>query len=376
MNNDLDSKLLKAKVELMTRSAFISTIALSLKHVITDKCNSADVSGTTIRYNPDFIKNQTTTQFAGLIAHECWHVAYQHMARKGSKDHLTWNAAGDYVINNMLTKAGFEIPTGGLLDPIYDEEWSTEKVYDDLIKNGKKFNDTELMVDLREDSEGTSTDKIARDSEITTIIVRARTQALMSGAKLKGEIPDEILRIIDELLNPKLPWQVILQKFLDQRVHEEYSWARRNRRYSSDTYMPSRYSYGLGHLTFAIDTSGSVDDKELQEMLSEIQGIQQIFNPEKMTVIDCDADIHQIYEVDQTTDILSLEFSGGGGTSFEPVLQYVDEHPTQALIYFTDLYGEEDLKPVNYPVLWICNSDHPPANIGETVYANNHGSAV
>ena len=95
-----------------------------------------------------------------------------------------------------------------------------------------------------------------------------------------------------------------------------------------------------------------------------------------MTIIDCDSVIHQVHKVDQTTDILSLEFAGGGGTSFTPVLEYVEEHPTQALIYFTDLFGESELEPVNYPVLWICNSDHEPATIGETVYVDHYSTAV
>ena len=375
MTTDLEGKLLKAKIELMTRSAFISTIALSLRHVITDATATADVNGTTIRYNPEFLKGQTVIQFAGLMAHECWHVAFQHLARRGNRDPIIWNCAGDYIINHMLTKAGFEILTAGLLDKKYGDGWSTDGVYDDLMKEKKDFNTANLMLDLREGDDGDK-DGPTLDSAITNIIVRARTQAQMGGKNLKGEIPDEILRILDELLNPKLPWQVILQKFLDQRVHEEYSWARKNRRYSSDTYMPSLYSYGLGHLTFAIDTSGSIDDGELQEMLSEIKGIQQVFNPEHMTIIDCDSKIHQIHDIDQTTDILSLEFHGGGGTSFQPVLDYVEEHPTQALIYFTDLHGESTLDPVNYPVLWICNSDHEPATIGETVYVDHYSTAV
>ena len=150
MSTDLESKLLKAKVELMTRSAFISTIALSLTHIITDKCNTADVCGTTVRYNPEFITKLTVPQFAGLIAHESWHVAFQHMARKGTKDHIIWNCAGDYVINHMLNKAGFEIPTGGLLDKKYDDEWSTDQVYDDLMKENKDFDTAKLMLDIRE----------------------------------------------------------------------------------------------------------------------------------------------------------------------------------------------------------------------------------
>jgi len=375
MAGDLEGKLLKAKIELMTRSAFISTIALSMQHIITNATKTADVNGTVIRYNPEFLQGQTISQFAGLMAHECWHVAYQHLARRGDRDPIIWNCAGDYIINSMLTKAGFEIPTGGLLDKKYspEDDWSTDTVYEDLMKEGKDFDTETLMLDLREGAEGKQ--GIELDSKITNIIVRARTQAQMAG-KAAGEIPDEIERMIDELLNPKLPWPVILNRFLDQRVREEYSWARKNRRYPSDTYLPSLHSYGLGHLTFAIDTSGSISDEEMQEMLSEIKGIQQVFNPEHMTIIDCDSEIHQVHDVDQTTDILSLNFHGGGGTRFQPVLDYVAEHPTQALIYFTDLYGESDLDPVEYPILWICNSDHEPATIGETVYVDHYSTTV
>ena len=377
MTTDLEGKLLKAKIELMTRSAFISTIALSMQHVITDATATADVNGTVVRYNPEFLKGQTVTQFAGLMAHECWHVAFQHLARRGNRDPIIWNCAGDYIINHMLTKAGFEIPTAGLLDKKYGDGWSTDGVYDDLMKEKKDFDTNTLMLDLREGgSKEDMKDGPKLDSAVTNIIVRARTQARMSGKQGAGEIPDEIERMIDELLNPKLPWPIILHKFLDQRVKEEYSWARKNRRYPSDTYMPSLHSYGLGHLTFAIDTSGSIDDEHLQEMLSEIKGIQQVFNPEYMTIIDCDSQIHQVHTVDQTTDIMALKFHGGGGTMFQPVLDYVSEHPTQALIYFTDLYGESTLDSVDYPVLWICNSDHEPATIGETVYVDHYSTTM
>ena len=106
-------------------------------------------------------------------------------------------------------------------------------------------------------------------------------------------------------------------------------------------------------------------------MLSEIQGIQQVFNPEAMTIIDCDSQIHQIHEIDQNTNIMDLQFAGGGGTRFQPVLDYVEKHPTQALIYFTDLEGEGNLSEVDYPVIWVCTSEHEPSNIGETIYMNN-----
>ena len=73
---------------------------------------------------------------------------------------------------------------------------------------------------------------------------------------------------------------------------------------------------------------------------------------------------------------MSLEFHGGGGTRFQPVLDYVENHPTQALIYFTDLHGESEFNPIAYPIIWICNSDHDPAPIGETIYVDHYNPAV
>lgn len=364
MNDQLEAKLIKAKIDLMTKSAFISTIALSAKHTISKEIPTAAVYKIHIKYNPQFIEKLTINELSAVMAHECWHIAFQHAGRRNDRNPRIWNIAADYVINYMLHKLGFQLPAECLLDSKYDEEWSTDAVYEDIYKEVEGIENA--MTDLSEEEAGEDT---GIDSDVVKTIIRAKTQAQIAGDTSIGNLPGEITRLIDELLNPRLPWQVILNKFLDQRTREDYSWARRNRRYT-DAYMPSLHSYGLGHLTFAIDTSGSVSDEELQEMLSEIRGIQQVFNPEKMTIIDCDAQIHAVHEIDANTDILSLEFTGGGGTSFLPVLDYVKDHPTQALIYFTDLYGETDLEKVDYPILWICNSEHSEATIGETIYVD------
>ena len=367
MEDNIEHTMLKAKIELMTKSVFISTICLSVRHIITTSVPTAATNNTTIFYNPDFIAKLTVAQLAGLIAHECWHIAYQHLSRRGDRDPERWNYAGDYIINWMLTDMGFELPPGGLYDPKYNNEWSTDAVYTQLEDTGFQPPPGTMILDITGDTpdDGSGTSPEDAKGQVTDILVRAHTQSRIAG-KAAGEIPGEILRVIDELLNPKIPWPVVLNKFLDQRIRDEYSWARRNRRYAP--YMPSLFSYGLGHLTWAIDTSGSQTDEELREILSEIRGVQNMMRPEKMTIIDCDARIHNVYEITADTDIMSLKFTGNGGTRFQPVLDYVTEHPTMALVYFTDLYGEEHLDPVQYPVLWICNSNHSPAPIGETVY--------
>lgn len=368
MTVDLENNLLKAKIVLMTKSVFLSTICLSVRQIITDSVPTAATNNLNIFYNPDFIKNMPIAELAGLMAHECWHIAFMHLLRRLDRDPLDWNAAGDHVINLMLLKAGFQIPAGGLQNSAYTD-MGTDEVYDIIHSNPPPDGYGSMILDIQGnmagegDGAGETEDQIK--AKVTDILVRAHTQAKISGT-LAGEIPGEILRTIDELLNPKVPWEIVLNRFLDQRIREEYSWARRNRRH--DVYMPSLYSYGLGHLIWAIDTSGSQDDEALTRTRSEIQGVRDMLHPEKMTILDCDYKIHNVYEIDAQTDIMSLEFHGGGGTSFLPVLEYVKEHPAQALIYFTDLYGEDNLDPVDYPILWLCNSNHKPANIGETVY--------
>lgn len=365
---DLESKLLKAKIELMTRSVFISTIALSVRHVITATVETAATNNKSVFYNPEFIQNLSIGQLAGLVAHECWHIAFLHLVRRGMRDPLIWNVAGDIVINNMLLAAAFELPPNGWVESRYSE-WTTDAIYDDLIKEQVKPDPGTMMLDIQGDcggDDGQDTGE-AEDAKatVTDILVRAHTQARAAG-ETAGSVPGEVLRVIDELINPKIPWPVVLNRFLDQRVKEEYLWTRRNRRFVP--YMPSMHSLGLGHLVWGIDTSGSQDDEDLRGTLSEIVGVQKTFNPEHMTIIDCDSRIHEIYEVDANTDIMSLKFHGGGGTRFGPVLDYVAAHPAQALIYFTDLHGDLSMNPVDYPILWICNSRHAPAPFGETVY--------
>jgi len=366
MEVNIETNILKAKIELMTKSVFISTICLSVRHVITDSVPTAATNNKTIFYNPDFIGKLSVGQLAGLIAHECWHIAFQHLNRRGEREPVLWNVAGDYKINFMLQHNGFELPVGGLYNPKYDDEWTTDGVYSELEEEGFQPDLEDMMLDITGDTPDSDDDSAASKAEVADILVRAHTQSKIAG-KDAGEIPGEILRVLDELLNPQIPWPIVLNKFIDQKVREKYTWARRNRRFP-DVFLPSLHNYGLSHLTWAIDTSGSRNNEELKATLTEIRSVQRTMSPERMTIIDCDSRIQSIHEITAQTDILSLKFSGGGGTRFQPVLDYIEDHPTQALIYFTDLYGETDLERVNYPILWICNSDHAPANIGETVY--------
>ena len=140
----LDKKLLKAKIELMTRSVFLSTINLSVKHIISNTVATAGTDCKQIMYNPDFCKNLSIIELTGLMAHECWHIAFMHKLRQGDRNHVLWNKAADYVINNMLLDSGYTLPPGGLADKIFID-MSTEQVYDALLTNNESQEEYELL---------------------------------------------------------------------------------------------------------------------------------------------------------------------------------------------------------------------------------------
>ena len=72
-----------------------------------------------------------------------------------------------------------------------------------------------------------------------------------------------------------------------------------------------------------------------------------------MTVIECDASIGRVYEYKGKAEE-AKEVTGRGGTSYDPVLNYLWDHKDkyQNLIYLTDGECSTNMKPCK-PTLWV-----------------------
>ena len=367
--------LSKAKIQLMmNKMPFLSTVVMSMTHGFSEEIPTARVDGKTVQYSPSFFTGLTQEEQVFLIAHECMHIVLMHPIRRGTRDPMLYNMAGDYVINSMLVEIGLHMPTIGLHDRKY-KGWSTEAVYDDLVQGANKAAQKQFVEGIGEDigdspeKENSSVTEAELKNDITSILIRASQEHARVDSKDKGKLPEELNRYIQELINPKLDWKSLLLRFVDAHSKTDYNRKRPNRRHFPTYYLPSLCSEGIEHLTIAIDTSGSVSNKLLQSMLSEIQYINTACIPKRLTILDCDAKIHNTYNIDKYTDILDLKFKGGGGTSFTPVLDWCTDQDTHALIYFTDLYGyyQRDVE-YDFPIMWVCYSEHAAMPFGETVY--------
>lgn len=387
---DLNRAFNKSKIGLMTKmnSVFITTILFSLKHRWDEECPTAGVDGINLIMNPEFFMSLAPKQRITLLAHESWHPAFSHMTRRGHRDPKIWNDAADYVINDLLFKAGYEpldpmtvngTVTKWLHDPKY-RDMSTEQVYDLLMKdpnNQPQNSMPDLMYSDGKQGDGsdspgdkpTQGQQDAVDQAVQDVLIKAVTQSKMSGTDAAGTIPGNIEFELEKMLNPKLAWNVILQRFLDAMAKNDYTFAKPNRRFLPDFYLPSLHSEGLGHVAFAVDSSCSVSDQEFLAMNSEINHVHKIMAPELLTLLNFDTQVQDVFKLTQSDDVSKIQFHGRGGTNLYPVFEHFEKEKPQVLIVFSDLECSQIQDDPGYPVIWICvNNKHGKVNFGKLIH--------
>lgn len=364
--NALQKAFNRTKVKLMDTpdSVFFTTVCFSLKHTWDESIPTAMTNGLELRINPQFFMRLSEPERVFLLLHEVGHVIFLHCTpRIGNRCPDLWNQAGDYVINAILKERKFQMPEGGLYDAQYDG-MSTEQVYDLLQANPSKkpLPMQDVVIGPMPGGQDPGKDGKAPmtaqeiDNQITDILVRAATQSKLAGDK-PGTIPGAVEIFLDRLLNPKLPWQTILRRFLNEQIKDDYSWQRPNRRFFPDIYLPSPHSEGLTHLAFAVDTSGSVSDEDFLRFISEIAGVMRQFKPKKLTLIQFDTRIKSIDEIATVDDLMRVKFSGRGGTHIGEVLDWAEEHRPHALLVFTDGEFRQQVRKLKSPLVWLIHGN-------------------
>ncbi|MGL5583717.1 MAG: vWA domain-containing protein [Cetobacterium sp.] len=356
-----------AEVDLFAKpkTAFITSLFCGLSMVIDEKHQTAATDGKSIFVNPQWFSELSRQMRVTVFAHEVWHVALKHNLRKGNRDPEVWNYACDFYINNMLIEAGFVMEMG-LSDSKYNG-MSEEEIYEQLLQSGEKpeksFGDVLLMP-----GDGQMAQEIEANTD--SLLIRAAIAAKQSGQA--GTVPGHIELYLDSLLNPKLPWEVILRDFFSEMAKVDYTWKRPNKRFFPDYYLPSLGGNTLGHVMFYLDISGSVSDAQFKVYASEIDTIIKQFRPAKVSVVTFDTRIHDEYELTPQDEITDLKFHGRGGTSLDCVHEHATKHKPQIMVVFSDLDCRKmEVEPMA-KVIWVC-LDNPSAqvNFGNLIHVNS-----
>lgn len=179
-------------------------------------------------------------------------------------------------------------------------------------------------------------------------------------AKMAKQMGDGLKRSIGEILRPEVPWQEILQSFMNEKSREDYSWMKPNRRYIGEgIHLPSLSSNTIGTGVLVIDSSGSIDNEKFTEFVANMRSVLETFNVELFVIV---ADDRVRWSGYITADQLdTLEALGGWGTDFKPAFNLVEEEgiDPKFLIYFTDLENWSWPEEPYYPTLWACWGSTP-----------------
>jgi len=121
---------------------------------------------------------------------------------------------------------------------------------------------------------------------------------------------------------------------------------------------PAVTGHSCDVIVVGTDTSGSIfqDKTLLERFIGETAGILEDLNPREVHWVECDTEVKRtcvLHDVDDLRAIIGT-VKGGGGTSFVPVFEYIEENQLvpDALIYLTDMAGTFPAHEPDYPVIW------------------------
>ena len=390
-DSELQNKLAAARTRLILDKPFLGALVLRLPLVAADPkwCQGAATDAKKLYYNQEYINALDTQQTQFVLAKQALHCALSHFARRQHRIKHRWDLACDYAVNPLLISDGLKAPPETLVDDGY-AGMTAEEIYhyitdldnedselekenqdsandnEDLKQNNNQFenNNVNDLIELNSDKDDDEEHGLAprpaelspQEQEELSIQWQQRLAGAAQQAMQAGKLGGSMARMIDFMLQPKLPWRMLLARYMTASARDDYSYSRPSSRRGDPAIFPSLRSAQI-NVAVGVDVSGSVDDKEMSEFISEVDAIKSNMRA-RITLLPCDAALVEgapwIFEPWEEIN-LPNKFKGGGGTDFYPVFEWLDlqDQNPDLLVYFTDCKGTfPDVMP-SYPVIWL-----------------------
>jgi predicted metal-dependent peptidase len=383
MSQNFSDSFAKAAKTLMMMQPFYGIFLMMLNKKSDSKiptlCVGLQGLNYDLRINPDFWMSLNENVQLGALHHECMHMTNFHLT---DFNHLTnkeiLNIAMDIEINQYIPaiNRGEDWMLPELFPELNLEPFKGTIYYYEKLMQAKEQMDKDIQAILQAIANGESTCELPSSGKTVRIIkhdweeaeklnegavriLKAQTEKIIRDAaeqvtKSRGTLPheiEEILKRLSQVEPPKFDWKGYIRRFIgcSTRVYSHKTRRRPNLRFDDQPGMVSRLHK---HVLLAIDTSGSVSKKELEEFHNEMYHIQK--NGTTITVIQADAAVSHIGPFNPKED---FSVYGRGGTDFQPVIDYYNENLRKysCLIYMTD--GEApNPDDVKGNVLWVLSS--------------------
>lgn len=277
--------------------------------------------------------------------------------RFGLKDNLAFEEywrelyAGSEKTNQIIQQIWGSMSKEDKEKKLHQAITNAENELDNVDEHGyQQFANEKDAMKMYTDPNGNSNQgwglNIIFDADIKTFINKVRHKTRMWG-KFTANIQSQILALLD----PKISCKDIIRKFgtsiltgktVPSRLKINRRWDLERPGYKR-TYKP--------HVIFAIDSSGSMSDEDLQYGFGIIN---RLLFFAKIQFVEFDAQIKKV-EKNFHTARKNFHVYGRGGTNFEPIMTMADNEKIDGLIVFTDGCAGPPHKP-KCKVLWLLQS--------------------
>ncbi len=380
--------------------------------------------GDNLYFNSEFVNKLDFKELCGVLLHEFMHCLFLHPTELNSilarnKNVKAWMIASEIVCNveveQLLYKGKYSSyfrMYGNPVSPFPIEKelflnlftgkpcyYTTEKyenetvleLYDRLIKLSKRnekvcdlINDngvSKTIEDVLKKVKDNTNTKIEQVEKLPIDLLPNNGEKLdhiersiavfQQMKKIMGDLPAGLSRFYTKLLTPEIDWRRLLKNLVDKVVQgaEDYFWDTPNFRhpFAEDIILPSPGEKEKPNIIIAIDTSGSITEKELTRFISEVSEILKQDGLDNVLVITTDVVVHEKVLVKDIKDIpKKINFKGGGGTNFKDIFEKV-KNP-ELMVFFTDGYAVYPKEKPNYPVLWVLTKDHSIPPFGQCAF--------
>jgi len=331
----------------------------------------------------EYIETLTDEEIRGVIIHELYHPTYMHVPN------YLWmhkinpklaNMVWDYRINGQIVAEnrvdGFaKLPDGALYDSKYDGMLEGE-IWELLYEggdDGKSYDPSNSEGGLDEhDVEAFEKLSEEEQRELTNDIQEAIRQGLLAAEK-SGKAGNKTL---EELVEVVIPWEDIIQEWFVDTCSggEDGTFRVPNRKYMPmDIIRPSRIQDKLDDIVLAIDTSGSVQSKEITAFMSVVRNIIETLAINNVHVIYWDDEVrsHEVYgetAIPLSELVNTTKPKGGGGTDVTCVHKYIEQNNIQAegVVVLTDGKLWSGWGTWTMPVLWaVLNNREVKPSVGK-----------
>ena len=387
MTEELETKLSAARTRLILDRPFLGALVLRMPMKVADPrwCKTIGTDARAFYYNPDYIAALTLEQTQFALAHEALHCALSHFARREHRVKARWDKACDLAINPILIREGMTAVPGALYDVGFEgmmaeeiypyvketdqEEPHDQHLYGEQSKQIRSEGTDGEQDQTREGEGGSGPDHGTGnvpvsvppaplgevEKEQLSVQWRQRLAGAAQQAMQAGKLGGNLRRLVDHLLQPQLPWRMLLARYMTAVSRDDYSYMRPSRR-EGEAIFPTLRS-AQADIVVALDTSGSIRESEMREFVSEIDAIKGQVRA-RIVLHACDARLasdgpwrFEPWEPFVLPDTLR----GGGGTRFTPVFDWLGAEGCQPdlLVYFTDARGEFPRQEPPFPVIWL-----------------------